>query len=143
VSTKSRSPVELLSWLEAAPPGTLLDAAALAGALREASVDVCKPLPEPSPATWRERLWTVPPETRIGVAELCEALGRTRSWVWRHTGPKAPGPRIPHRKLEGELVFVVGEIRLWVKQHETVIAESRPALVVTRRSGGRKARAST
>src|SRR5207247_3862568 len=90
-------------------------------------------LSAPAPATWRERLWTVPPETRIGVAELAEALGRPPSWVWRHTGPKAPGARLPHRKLEGELVFVVSEIRQYVREHETVVVAARPAdLVVTR-----------
>lgn len=122
----------LRAWLEAAPPGTLIDARALAQLLPAGEVQTSGN-PTPAPLTWRERLWTVPPETRIGMAELCEALGRPKSWVWRHTGPQSPGARLPHRKLEGELVFVVGELRQYVRDHETVVVAGRPAdLVVTR-----------
>ena len=81
--------------------------------------------------TWRERLWTVPPETRIGVRELAEALGRPKSWVYRRTAPHGERAPLPHRKLDGELVFIVGEIRGWLPDHETVVAEpvhlSQPA----------------
>ena len=74
-----------------------------------------------SAVDWRERLWVVPAETRLGVTELCEALGRSRSWVYRHTGKCNPEDRMPHRLLEGSLVFVVGEVRTWVREHEEVI----------------------
>jgi len=86
-----------------------------------------------APPSWRERLWTAPAETRIGKAELLEAVGKTESWLYRHTAEKRkPGtPRIPHRKLDGELVFVVGEIRAWLRQHEEIVEagpmESSPA----------------
>jgi predicted DNA-binding transcriptional regulator AlpA len=109
----------------AAPEGTMVPAAMLARAL--AAVPTADSTPHQAgpkreaAATWRERLWTVDPATRIGVAELCEALGRSKSWVWRHTGKRCPGVRIPHRKLEGELVFVVGEVRSWIAQNESVI----------------------
>lgn len=80
------------------------------------------PLSDPTPATWREKLWTVPPETRIGVVELAEAVDRSRDWVYRHTSAKAgPDDRLPHRKLDGELVFVVEEIRSWIRGREDVI----------------------
>ena len=71
--------------------------------------------------TWRERLWTVVPATRLGVQELSEALGRSAHFVYRRTSSKADqnGCRpIPHRKLAGELVFVVGEIRRWIEEEE-------------------------
>ena len=71
-------------------------------------------------SSWRERLWTADPECRIGREELLEAVGRPRSWLYRHTNSKARCP-IPHRKFDGELVFLVGEIRLWLKEHEEVI----------------------
>ena len=80
--------------------------------------------PEVEP-TWRERLWTVPAETRIGVAELCEALGRTRSWCYRHTSEKAGYVPLPHRKMDGELVFLVGEIRAFIRDHEQVVRAGR------------------
>ena len=74
--------------------------------------------------SWRERLWTCHPETRLGVEELCEALGRSKAFVYRHTRAKS----IPHRRLDGELVFVAGEIRAWLNdQEETVV--TRRALV--------------
>jgi len=79
--------------------------------------------PDPTPETWRERLWTVPGETRIGVPELAEATGRSRDWCYRRTAKKAGEARIPHRKLDGELVFVVGEVREWIRGHEDVIHE--------------------
>src|SRR6267143_2157979 len=81
-------------------------------------------------ASWRERLWTVPPETRIGAVELCEAIGRTKSWVYRCTGPKAAGPRLPHRLLHGELVFVVGELRQWLLEQEEIVVPGRTAGIV-------------
>lgn len=84
----------------------------------------------PAAATWKERLWIAPPETRIGVAELCEALGRPRSWVYRHTSPKAAKAAghgvLPHRKLDGELLFAVGEVRAWIQAHEDVVHAARP-----------------
>src|SRR5712692_5799824 len=80
-----------------------------------------------SPTSWRERLWLVPPDTRLGVAELLEALGRTRSWLYRHTGPNSPGSRIPHRKLDGELLFLAGEIRQWQSETEQVVVRGRSA----------------
>ena len=84
---------------------------------------------EPSPIelTWRERLWIVPSETRLGVHEVCEALRRSPSWLYRRTSPKALSKAdvapIPHRKLDGELTFVVGELRTWVRDNEESLHE--------------------
>ena len=71
--------------------------------------------------TWRERLWLVPAETRLGVAELCEALNRSSSWAYRRTG-NSEDP-LPHRLLDGQLVFIAGEIRHWIRTHEESIHE--------------------
>jgi predicted DNA-binding transcriptional regulator AlpA len=68
------------------------------------------------------------PETRIGVAELLEATGRPKSWLYRHTSAKSKCRRIPHRKLDGELVFVVGEVRQWLIEHEETVVEAPPVL---------------
>ena len=72
--------------------------------------------------TWRERIWLVPAETRLGRAELLEVVGRTASWLYAHTAAAAPN-RIPHRKFGGELVFVVGEIRTWIRSTEESVSE--------------------
>ena len=119
---------ELARWLRAAPPGTLVPAAEIAQLL----TDVETPAEQPDNAalvTWRERLWTAPPETRLGRVELLEALGRSPNWLYRHTGPKAKRARIPCRRLDGELVFVVGEVRAWLADQEEILEPGRGAPV--------------
>src|ERR1041385_5137634 len=51
--------------------------------------------PVAAPVTWRERLWTCPGDTRLGVRELAEALGRPRSWVYRAVAGKREAKRLP------------------------------------------------
>ena len=51
-----------------------------------------------------------PAEARLGVPEVAEALTRPWSFVYVRAGEKAKAP-IPHRKLEGILVFTAGELR--------------------------------
>ena len=112
----------LLQWAATAPPGTMLSADALAKMLDVFEVE---PTPELArdtapPLPWTLLLWTADPETRIGRSELLEAVGRPASWLYRHTGPKAKH-RIPHRKLDGELIFLVGEVRRWLRDREEII----------------------
>jgi predicted DNA-binding transcriptional regulator AlpA len=73
--------------------------------------------------TWTERLWSAPADARIGRDELLEALGKSQSWLYALTSQKTKlSRRIPHRKtVDGELVFVVGEIRDWLRSREVVI----------------------
>ena len=78
--------------------------------------------PGPLELTWREKLWLVPAETRLGAHEVCEALGRSPSWLYRHTGPKADEP-LPHRLLDGQLTFTAGELRTWVRDTEESVHE--------------------
>lgn len=126
-------------WLQAIPTD-MPDAYPVpipAGVLRELAAPVREEDPPAAPAdqeaaepSWRERLWTAPAETRIGPAEVCEALGRPRSWLYRHTSKKSTTgnggySRIPHRKLEGDLVFVVSELREWIRQNEDVVQGGR------------------
>ena len=102
-----------------------MDAATVADRIDEL-VDAPDPSPVVSAApSWQERLWTAPSETRIGRTELLEALGRTQSWLYRRTSPRSEGPRIPHRKLHGELVFVVAEVRRWLIESEEIVVPGR------------------
>lgn len=118
---------ELRRWAASAPAGTNIPVASLAEMLAdfdELSRRRDKP-EEPSdatqgPSSWRERLWTVPAETRLGVHELAEALDRPKSWIYRRTGEKAED-RLPHRKQGGELVFLAGEVRTWVRDNEETL----------------------
>jgi predicted DNA-binding transcriptional regulator AlpA len=117
---------DLLRWLQGAPPGTAIPAAAIAEILAALpSTASREPPPEPLPLTWREKVWLVPAETRLGVREAAQAIGRPVSWIYRRTGEKSAKAPLPHRKLDGELVFVAGELRAWMEGHEAVIV---PAL---------------
>jgi hypothetical protein len=119
----------LRSQLEALPPEAMLPAAWI---LERLDPEPAAPAPADSePASWRERIWTVAAETRIGAAEVAEAVGRSRDYVYRATSPKAGEDRIPHRKLDGELVFQVGELRQWIRSREDVI-HTPPARLLRR-----------
>ena len=128
---------ELLEWLSTAPDATLFRADDLRSMLAPLATPrtQAEPLPTDAAPTWRERVWTVPAETRLGVAEMAECAGRSEHWVYRHTAKSAGDARLPHRKLDGELVFVAGEIRTWMQDHEEVIAKgrTRPALSISPR----------
>ena len=111
------------AWCELAPPGTLLLASEVAHMLScfpsGRPIEQERPCPPPmemSPS-WRERLWIVPAETRLGVVEIAEALGRSKSFVYSRTATNAKN-RLPHRKLDGLLVFTAGELRTWIRETE-------------------------
>ena len=128
--------LELRDWLASAPLGTQLPAASLLEAVDEALGDEqakepSNGVPEsalPLSLNWRAQLWLVPAETRLGVRELAEALSRSPSWIYRRTSVKAAEKTgcdlLPFRKLEGELQFVVGEIRSWIREHEEVFVSA-------------------
>ncbi len=74
-------------------------------------------MPTPA-ATWRERLWTCPPQTRLNVSDLAEAMARPKSWMYRQTSAGC----VPSHKLDGALVFVAGEVREWLNRQEEPVA---------------------
>ena len=134
VSGQGKTKRKILERFRGLPKGTLVPVEALLEALAddtpardEGASGQARALPSgiaepegPAPQSWRVLLWTVPAETRIGREELLEAVGRPRSWIYRHTAAKAEH-RIPHRKLDGELVFVVGEVREWLRESEEIV----------------------
>jgi hypothetical protein len=130
----------LLQWCRSAPRGTALDAREVARLLsdlieREGGEPGDHPSPAPAPEappfTWRERLWLVPAETRLGVPEVAEAVGRPKSWVYarthrfvgkgKHRRERPAAELIPHRKLDGALVFTAGEVRAWLRDREEAV----------------------
>ena len=138
---------KILAQFRGLPRGTLVPVEAVLDALAACpgleSLDPSPSLAAPTRPTtvalaeaqsWRVLLWTAPAETRIGRAELLEAVGRPKSWLYRHTGKAGRCPRIPHRRVDGELVFVVGELRAWLVQHEVVVVPASPALRVVERA---------
>ena len=132
-----KSVAEFVVWLRGAPPGTTLSAESVLAVLEaDAPPQFAASIaPVSSLISWRERLWTVPPETRLGVIELSEALGRAKSWTYRHTSRRSGLPRIPHRRLDGELVFVAGEVRAWIADHEDVVEPFRRPAVMSFKRG--------
>ena len=112
---------ELRRWAHSAPAGTMLSAAAIAAVLEQLEAEpTAAEMSGETPLPWQVLLWTCDPEVRIGREELLEAVGRPASWLYRHTSTKA-SPRIPHRKLDGSLTFVVGEVRRWILDREEIV----------------------
>ncbi|HKW09663.1 MAG TPA: hypothetical protein VJO33_04740 [Gemmatimonadaceae bacterium] len=131
---------DVLRWLEQAPPDTLIPVRTVLALMRAASPQAPANAPRESAATtWRERLWTAPPDTRLGISELSEAIGRPKSWIYKRTSQKSAFAPIPHRHLDGGLVFVAGELRQWLAQQEQAIVAPRSIVVpITRRSSGKE-----
>ena len=119
---------ELEAWCRRAPTGTHLLASEVAEILASVAPESPQeredvPVPprsQPEAWRWRERVWTVPSETRLGVREAAEALGRPRSYVYARTASGAERP-IPHRKMDGTLWFTAGELRHWIRETEVEV----------------------
>jgi hypothetical protein len=109
----------VLSWLRSLPPGCLIPASALIERLQDAAVDEFEPISTPGPILPpNAAFWTYPPDTRLTVVQLALALNRPKSWVYRRTSRKSGLPRLPHRRLDGGLSFLAGEVRAYVLEHE-------------------------
>lgn len=80
--------------------------------------------PAREPLSWRARLWSVPPETRLDAEQAAEATGLSKSRIYKLTSAE----EIPFRKLAGGLVFVAGELRSWLRERESVEVEGRMEL---------------
>lgn len=117
-----RTLADLRRWAQDAPPGTSIPAAALVEVLDELEEASPGPaeLTDVEPASWRQRIWTVAADTRLGVVEVAEALGRPKSYVYARTGERADDP-LPCRKLDGTLVFLAGELRAWIEEREEIV----------------------
>src|SRR5574341_275824 len=109
---------ELRRAVEALPVGTLLTLpreALLKALINSTTVETIDATTAP---TWRERLWTCPAETRLGVPEIADALGRPPSWVYRAVSAARGSERLPARRLDGELVVEADALREWVRRRE-------------------------
>ena len=82
-------------------------------------------VPSPAPEGWRTRIWTCPPDVRLGVAELVEATGRSEDWVYRSVNAKVAKKKgrepLPCDKLDGVLVFEAGVVREWLRRSAIVV----------------------
>lgn len=118
--TRIASLSELRRWASEAPEGTTLPAAALVELLDglEDPVPELIQVEDSEPRSWRSRLWEVPAETRLGVEDVAEAVGRSSHWVYRATS-RGEDP-LPSRKLGGRLAVTAGELRAWIRDHEEV-----------------------
>ena len=121
---------DLLEWCAQLPDGITLTPTTLLRIFRPGYGEEMEKADPPAVVhsvewTWKERLWLAPAETLLGVPELKEALGRSKSWIYQRTGGTSIDGRIPHRKLDGVLVFTAGEIRAWVKDQSLVMVAGR------------------
>lgn len=84
------------------------------------------------PQSWRERLWTVPAEMRLGVPEVAEAVGRSRDWVYRACSAEQAKVKgrdpLPCARLDGELVFSAAAVRDWIRRSELVVNPAPPPI---------------
>lgn len=124
----NNSLADWLDWASSAPVGTRVDVGTLVPLLR-AAVD-SNPTAHAEPVAelpWTALLWTIPAETRLNVDEAAEAFGHARSWVYKRTSAKAlkesGATPLPHRVLEGSLVFTAGELRTWIRETEESVHE--------------------
>lgn len=121
-----RSLRDLKEWCNAAPTGTRIDAATVASLLEDLEGEPAADVPSEGEAeatvelSWREKLWLVPSDTRLGTEELREAIDKPKSFIYARTQSEAEDP-IPHRKLGGELQFRAGEVRHWIRSSEEVL----------------------
>jgi len=122
VTEQGKRKGQLLEQFRGLPRGTLVPVEAVLDALSAsgAAPTRAETVAPTEAQSWRVLLWTAPAETRIGRAELLEAVGRPKSWLYRHSAAKAEHP-IPHRKFDGELVFLVGEVRAWLMAQEEIV----------------------
>lgn len=67
-------------------------------------------------APWREKLWTVPGDTRLTTVQLSEALGRPKSYIYRAVARDLDP--LPARRFAGELRFRVSDVIAWYERNE-------------------------
>lgn len=103
----------------------LLPVAALREWLAEDPAPVTRAVGLAEPSGWREKLWTVPADTRLGVRELAEALDRSPDWCYRAVSRKAAAERgrdpLPCSKLDGALTFEAASVRQWITASERIV----------------------
>jgi hypothetical protein len=91
---------------------------------------------EPTPDTWRTKLWECPEDTRLNVSELAEAVDRSPDWCYRATSAKWARKRgrepLPCTRLDGVLVFRAGAVRAWLSSNARVVQPEPRRLRVTR-----------
>jgi hypothetical protein len=78
--------------------------------------------PAGEPTSWRERIWSVAPETRLSLAEAAQAIGCSRTKLYRGAlHGFSNGGRPPYRReVNGAYAFVAGELRHWILQNEQI-----------------------
>lgn len=100
----------------------------LDAALREMIEDACRQavtdalqtvdLPAVSgdaePGSWRSRLYEVHPDTRLGLADVAEALDVSERTVRRYIGGEGGHPPLPSRKGPSGLTVRAGDLVTWI-----------------------------
>ena len=101
---------------------------------------VAAPVAPADGGSWRTRLWACPPDTRLGVRDLAEAVGRSTDWAYRATSAKHALAHdrepLPCTKLDGVLTFRAADVRDWLARSElTVNPTAAPARLHLARTG--------
>jgi len=114
------------------PDGAMLPAGELREWLRD--VPPTRAPAEASGMTWLEKLWTVPPDTRLNTAQAAEALGKSKNWLRERL------EEIPHVRFAGENQFKVGDLRQWLTTNEQIARTRLTEIRLTRDFSRQRAR---
>lgn len=81
------------------------------------------PRPEPDPVeqpeeSWRSRLWSVAPQTRLSLGEVAEALDVSERSVRRYIDGSGDRSPLPHRRGPTGITVTAGELRDWIQDLE-------------------------
>ena len=118
-----RTLADVLATVERTPDGTLFTRAGVLKMFGEVGAEVegaaRVSAPGAVPASWAERVWTVPDQMQLSAEQCADAIGRSKSALYQLTRRN----RIPHGKRDGVLVFQADQIRTWLADEMETITE--------------------
>lgn len=88
--------------------------AAVADALEGADLEA----EHPGEETWQARVWRVPPETRLSLEQVSEALDCSTRQVRRYVNGESKAPRLEATKGPMGLTVRAGDLRDWIQDAE-------------------------
>lgn len=96
-------------------------AAVVRDTCREAVTDALegvRPADPADPETWRSRVHTVHPDTRLSLADVAEALDVSTRSVRRYVAGEGEHPKLPAQKGPTGLTVRAGDLVTWLEDVE-------------------------
>lgn len=70
------------------------------------------------PTSWRERVWTVPAQTRLDLEAVAEVLDVSTRQVRRYVKGQTDDPRLPATRGPAGIRVKAGDLRRWIEDAE-------------------------